>query len=92
MILLNVRLKLPDTMPKKVLLPDELLERAQRCGSATNRSVSQQIEVWARIGLIAEENPDLSYAYINDILLSQAEEESGELTEYTFGPTYSKKH
>jgi len=32
---------------------------------------------WARIGKIAEENPDLSYDFIKNILLGKIEAESG---------------
>jgi hypothetical protein len=37
---------------------------AGKYASVYTRSVSMQIEHWARIGKIAEENPDLPYAFI----------------------------
>jgi len=30
----------------------------------SNHSIAKQIEHWARIGRIAEENPDLTYEFI----------------------------
>ncbi|WGJ62433.1 TA system antitoxin ParD family protein [Wolbachia endosymbiont of Frankliniella intonsa] len=33
-----------------------------------NRSVPQQIEHWAKIGQIVEDNPELSYNIIKEIL------------------------
>jgi len=44
-----------------------------------------QIEHWAKIGKICEENPDLPAAFVNGILISLSEIEAGEVTEYVFG-------
>ena len=49
---------------------------------ALNRSVSGQIEHWAKIGKIAEENPDLTYELIKNILISKEESESEKLEPY----------
>jgi hypothetical protein len=49
-----------------------------------NRSVAKQIEYWAKIGKIAEENPDLPYSFIQDILLGQQEASSHYLEPYRF--------
>jgi hypothetical protein len=57
-----------------VKLSDELISEARRYGDAFSRSVPKQIEYWSRIGKIAEENPDLPYGFIRDILLAQQEE------------------
>lgn len=50
---------------------------------ALNRSVAGQIE-WAKIGKIAEENPDLTYVFIKNILVAQQEAEEGRLQKYSF--------
>lgn len=42
------------------------------------RSIPKQIEYWSKIGKIAEENPDLTYALIRDILIADQEETVGE--------------
>jgi len=41
-----------------------------------------QIEHWARIGKIAEENPDLPYAFIDDVLKAKAEMDNVSLFEF----------
>jgi hypothetical protein len=42
----------------------------------------KQIEHWAKIGRIAEENPDLSYTVIKDIFLGLEDVKKGNVTEY----------
>ena len=43
------------------------------------------VEYWAFIGKVAEENPDLSFAVINDILLGRQQLKEGFETPYIFG-------
>ena len=71
-------------MSQAVKLPDKLLEEARRYASLNSRSVPKQIEYWSRIGKIAEENPDLPYSFIRQVLISKQEADDGELTEYKF--------
>ena len=71
-------------MAQSIKLSTEILEQAKRYSSIYNRSVPKQIEFWAKIGRIAEENPDLSYNFIKSILLAKSESETEELSEYTF--------
>nr|VFK46136.1 MAG: ParD-like antitoxin of type II toxin-antitoxin system [Candidatus Kentron sp. TC] len=61
-------------MTTTVQLPDELIAKAYRYGTVHHRSAPKQIEYWSRIGKIAEENPDLPYSFIKDILLARQEE------------------
>ena len=72
-------------MSISIKLSDELVDQARRYGSVFHRSPPKQIEYWSRIGRIAEENPELSYAFIKEILLAEQEATDGELSEYTFG-------
>lgn len=51
-------------------LSDELVEEAKKYASVFSRSTPKQIEYWAKIGKIAEENPDLPYDFIKDVLLA----------------------
>lgn len=51
---------------------------------ALHRSVASQIEYWAKIGRIAEENPDLTYEFIKNILIAQQEAEAGMVEPYKF--------
>jgi hypothetical protein len=50
-----------------------------------SRSVAKQIEHWAKIGQIAEENPDLSYNMIKGILLGMEDMANGNVEEYKPG-------
>ncbi|OGA49740.1 MAG: hypothetical protein A3G25_05375 [Betaproteobacteria bacterium RIFCSPLOWO2_12_FULL_63_13] len=69
-------------MPVNVKLSDSLVDQAKRHAAIDQRSVPKQIEYWSRIGKIAEENPDLPFAMIRDILIADQEEAVGE---YRFG-------
>lgn len=71
-------------MPQAVRLPTQLVEQAQVIGSALSRSGAKQIEHWVKIGRIAEENPDLPYEIILQILISKAEKDSGQVSDYEF--------
>ena len=72
-------------MPQSVKLSDELIKQARHYGDVYHRSTAKQIEYWSTIGKISEENPDLTYSFIKDILLAQREVLSGEVTTYEFG-------
>ena len=74
-------------MATTVKLSDELVSEARRCGAVYSRSTPKQIEHWTRIGKIAEENQDLTYAFIREIMIAQEEAKDGELSEYRFGET-----
>jgi hypothetical protein len=65
-----------------VKLSDTLVDQARRYASVDHRSVPKQIEYWSRIGKIAEENPELPFAMIREILIADQEEPVGE---YQFG-------
>ncbi|MBR9804065.1 hypothetical protein GYB59_21275 [bacterium] len=72
-------------MSHSVKLSDDLVTEAQRYAGVNSRSVPKQIEYWSRIGKIAEDNPDLPYSLIKQLLISKQEADEGELSEYTFG-------
>ncbi len=65
-------------MATNVKLPDELVERARRTATAEHRSVPKQIEYYYRLAQIAEENPDISFSLIRELLLADAEEATNE--------------
>ncbi|MBK8640102.1 MAG: hypothetical protein IPN92_18120 [Chromatiaceae bacterium] len=69
-------------MSINVKLSATLVDQAKRYATLQQRSLPKQIEFWTRIGKIAEENPDLPYSVIRDILISDQEEPIGE---YKFG-------
>jgi len=56
-------------MATAVRVSDRLLKEARLVSSVENRSVTGQIEYWAKIGKCAEENPDLTYNLINCLVL-----------------------
>ncbi len=72
-------------MTTAVRVSDKLIRESRLISAVDNRSVTGQIEHWARIGKCAEENPDLTYTLIKDILIGIEELEQGESTEYRFG-------
>lgn len=72
-------------MPMSVKLSDELIKKARQYGGVYHRSIPKQIEYWSAIGKIAEENPDLPYSVIKDILIAQQEVVDGQVTPYEFG-------
>ncbi|MCP4763365.1 MAG: hypothetical protein GY870_16455 [archaeon] len=49
------------------------------------RSIAGQIEYWAKIGQIVEDNPDLPLPLIQDILVGKEQIKSGQGTPYVFG-------
>jgi hypothetical protein len=69
-------------MSVNVKLSEDLVADARRSASVNHRSLPKQIEYWSRIGKIAEENPDLPFSMIKDILASRAEKAD---EDYAFG-------
>jgi len=72
-------------MATAVRVSEKLVRDAKLYGKVDNRSITGQIEHWATIGKCAEENPDLTYSLLKDILIGIEELEQGESSEYTFG-------
>jgi len=72
-------------MTTAVRITDDLVRDAKIFSKIEKRSLTGQIEHWARIGKCAEENTDLTYSLIKDILIGLAELEQGESSEYKFG-------
>ena len=65
-------------MSINVKLTESLVEQARRYAAIQHRSVPKQIEYWSQIGKIAEENPDLPFSMIRDILIADQEAPVGE--------------
>jgi hypothetical protein len=72
-------------MATAVRISEELVNDARKFSRIDNRSLTGQIEYWARIGKCAEENQDLTFSLIKDILIGIEELKQGEKSEYTFG-------
>jgi hypothetical protein len=71
-------------MATAVRVSGELAKQAKIYSKIDKRSITGQIEHWARIGKCAEENPDLTYRLIKEILIGVVELDHGELSEYKF--------
>ncbi|MCL2762831.1 MAG: ParD-like family protein [Treponema sp.] len=67
-----------------VQLSNDIMTEAVKHASVYTRSVSMQIEHWARIGKLAEENPDLPYAFIENVLIGKSELDSGNVIPFEF--------
>ena len=69
-------------MSINVKLSENLVEQAKAYGQIEHRSVPKQIEYWSQIGRVAQENPDLPFSMIREILIADQEPIIGE---YAFG-------
>ncbi|MBF0440213.1 MAG: hypothetical protein HQL93_14005 [Magnetococcales bacterium] len=69
-------------MSTSVEIADDLVAEASRQGQVNHRSLPKQIEYWSRIGKVVEENPDLPYSLIKEILSAR---EETVLEAYQFG-------
>ena len=72
-------------MSTAIKISDEFARDAKTTAKVTRRSMAGQIEYWASIGKIAEDNPDLSFSVINDISLGRQQLKDGYGTPYIFG-------
>lgn len=72
-------------MTTAVRVSQELVREAKIYSKIDKRSVTGQIEHWARIGKCAEDNPDLTYSLIKELLIGLVELEQEESSEYKFG-------
>jgi len=67
-----------------VRLSEEIIKAANISAPVNSRSVPKQIEHWAKIGRIAEENPDLPYNFIKGVLEAGYEMKNGDVSTFTF--------
>tara|TARA_R100001129_G_C5279973_1_gene236605 strand:+ start:610 stop:858 length:249 start_codon:yes stop_codon:yes gene_type:complete len=67
-----------------IRLDQELVEKATIIAKAYNRTTPKQIEHWARIGEIMEDNPELPYEFVKQAIIAQAEKDAGKLESYDF--------
>ncbi len=72
-------------MPTTVRISDSLLKDARKYSKVDHRSLTGQIEHWAKIGKCAEENPDLTYDLIKEIFIGIEELNQDDKEEYKFG-------
>lgn len=72
-------------MATAVKISDDLFEKAKIKSKVFKRSIAGQIEYWAKIGQMIEENPDLPLPFIQDILVGREQIRAGQGTPYVFG-------
>jgi len=72
-------------MATAVKVSDDLFEKAKIKSKVFKRSIAGQIEYWAKIGQMIEENPDLPLPFIQDILIGREQIKAGQGTPYVFG-------
>jgi hypothetical protein len=66
--------KLPQALTnnRSIKISEELYRVAKWTADAENRSISGQIEFWAKIGRAAIDNPDLPVDFIRETLIAKA--------------------
>ncbi|EGQ8284295.1 hypothetical protein MZJ31_004169 [Vibrio parahaemolyticus] len=69
-------------MTTTVNLNSQLVASAQASANAANRSVAEQIEHWANIGKLMEENQDLPFEFVRESLVARDEVKNGDVTVY----------
>ena len=62
---------------KVVKIDSNLILNAKTYGLSENRSAEQQIIFWIKIGKIAQDNPDLTYHDITELLLGLEQVRTG---------------
>ncbi|GHB70424.1 hypothetical protein GCM10008107_19770 [Psychrosphaera saromensis] len=68
-----------------IKLDKDLINRADNVANKLNRTTAKQIEHWAKIGEMMEDNPDLPYEFVKQAIIAKAEKEARKLEEYSFG-------
>ncbi len=71
-------------MNQTITLNENIISDAAKYGKEFSRSTTEQLEHWTKIGKIAEENPDLSYEFIKNILIALEEKSNNEVKKYEF--------
>lgn len=68
-----------------IRLDQNLIDKATIIARALDRTTPKQIEHWAKIGEMMEDNPDLPYEFVRQAVIAKAEREAGKLEAYDFG-------
>ena len=64
-------------MSLAVKLSDQLVKDAKNHAEIAQRSTPKPIEYWAKMGKLAEENPDMTMGFAKDIMISLIEMKTG---------------
>ena len=71
-------------MSQTIRISDDLISEAKVSAKAFHRSLAGQIEFWAKVGRIAEANPEMNYEMIAGLLISLEQAKSGEIEPFEF--------
>ncbi len=69
-------------MAISIRLDEDFVTDVKIYADVSSRSVPKQIEHWAKIGRIVEDNPDLPYGFILETLLAKREIEKNKVSRY----------
>ncbi len=72
-------------MLASIKLSESLIQDAKSASKIAKRTLSEQIEHWARLGKACDENPDLPVYMLQDILVSRVEMNLNKLSKFRFG-------
>lgn len=61
-------------MSMPVRIEDELYEQAKTASKGECRTISGQLEFWAKIGKVALDNPDLPIEFVRELLIARTED------------------
>jgi len=67
-----------------IRLDQDLIDKATIMAKALNRTPPKQIEHWAKIGEMMEDNPDSSYVFVKQAIIAKAERKAENLEPYDF--------
>lgn len=70
-------------MASIVRIKDSLYKEAKIRASAELRSTAEQIEYWVTLGKACEDNPDLPFNVVKDIIQGRIEAEAGLVEKFT---------
>jgi len=71
-------------MSMPVRIEDELYEQAKTASKGECRTISGQLEFWAKVGKAALDNPDLPIEFVRELLIARAEDRR-QLSEFVSG-------
>jgi hypothetical protein len=63
-------------MGRPIRIDEDIYNEAKKTAKAEFRSISNQIEFWAKIGKCALDNPDLPIEFVKDLLISKNQDRS----------------
>ena len=75
-----------------VNLSSDLVEQAKIHAGAMSRFTPKQIEHWAKIGKLSEQNPDLPYEFLQNILIVYSKKSAAKQSPMSLARTVMRIH